>query len=264
MHLTSKNVAEFWNEVWSMNNTGWKFGERGAPFTRILYAYLQGAGVVATDDGSKADANEEVKYDAVRRFLTEKTVLVPLCGDSEVLPYMVGCGAAHVIGADLSEQALHTQRVVNFANFHFHSKRLERVDGATREVTVHEATDGGRRVTLFHGDITELPLFTAYTTLKVDFMYDRAAMMAVPPDLRPAYVRAVTKVLGANAGVAYERVVRLLPEEQNFGPPFMVDMEEVRRLYREATGRDYAAVLVLTFMVEGPRHPEWYALLPHA
>ncbi|KAH9601739.1 TPMT family [Trypanosoma melophagium] len=266
MCLGSHNVSEFWSNAWMTNNTGWKMGERCAPFTRNLYAFLQGAGLVAAEKPRENESNEDTskKHEAVRCFLAKKTVLVPLCGDSAVLSYMVDCGVRHVVGADLNDQALTLQREreKNFKHLSFESKILDIVAGVADTVVMHEATFGESRVTLFHGDIIKLPYFDAYNTLKVDFMYDRAAMMAIPPELRKAYVQAVTKVLTPTAGVAYERMVSVLPEERNWGPPFMVDMENVLQMYKEATGREYASVLVLADDVDSTSQPEWYATRP--
>ncbi|ORC92291.1 thiopurine S-methyltransferase [Trypanosoma theileri] len=264
MRLGTHNVAEFWTEAWMTNNTGWKMGERCGPFTRNLYGYLQAAGLVAAEKQGENESVEEAskRHEAVRSFLAKKTVMVPLCGDSAVLSYMVDCGVRHVIGADLNDHALNLQREKNFKNACFRTRTLDRVAGVAEKVVVHEATDGESRITLFHGDIIKLPCFDDYKNLKVDFMYDRAAMMAIPPDLHKAYVQAVTKVLTPTAGVAYERMLRLIPEERTWGPPFMVDMEEVLQMYKEATGREYASVLILEDSLDDTRRPEWYAILP--
>ncbi|EKG07537.1 hypothetical protein TCSYLVIO_001336 [Trypanosoma cruzi] len=257
MHLGTHNVKEFWTTVWKTRNTGWRLGERSAPFTRILFAFLKGAGILSEEELKKDP------YDAVLCFLAGKTVFAPLCGDSAIISYMVGCRVKRIVGVDLSEQALSLQCQVNFPNVSFKTTRLDPVEGTTGDFVVHEASVGDSRVTFFQGDLLQLPCFKAYSELKVEFMYDRASMMAIPPDIRGAYVQAVTRVFRANTTVAYERMVRVLPEERHWGPPFMVDMDEVLQMYRESTGREYRATRVLADEMEGTLCPEWYAIVPH-
>ncbi|RNF06091.1 thiopurine S-methyltransferase [Trypanosoma conorhini] len=262
MKLGSHNVKEFWANAWATHNTGWKTWEQLASFTRILTAFLHGAGFLSAEEQAEAERQKEGAYGAVSRFLAGKTAFVPLCGDSAALAYMVGCRVKHVVAVDLSEEALTTQRQVKFPDLQFQTTRLEPAEGATEGIEVHEATMDGSRITLFQGDLMQLPRFKAYCELEVDFLFDCASMMAIPAGLRGAYVKAVTSVLRPSSVVAYQQAVRRLPEERDWGPPFMVDMDEVLQLYRQYTGREYKATPVLNLDVEGKLYPQWYAILP--
>ncbi|RNF07642.1 thiopurine S-methyltransferase [Trypanosoma rangeli] len=262
MHLASHNVKEFWNTAWATQKTGWKEWERLASFTHVLSAFLRCAGLLPAEEQTEEGSQKGDLHEAVIRFLEGKTVFVPLCGDSTILPYIVSCRARHVIGVDLSDEALTRQRQVNFPDLIFKTTKLDSAKGSTGKVEMHEVTTGDCRITLFYGDLMELPLFKEYSETAVDFVFDRAAMMAIPPDLRSVYVKTVTSVLRPSAGVAYERMVRKIPQQRDWGPPFMVAMDEVLQMFRQYTGRDYKATLTMTHELEDNFRSEWYAILP--
>jgi thiopurine S-methyltransferase len=146
----------------------------------------------------------------VTRLGEARRVLVPLCGKAVDLAYLAGHGHT-VVGVELVEDAVR-------AFF----------EGTSPVITRHaehvEYAAGG--VTVFVGDY-----FATTPALlgRVDAVYDRAALIALPPQLRPRYVEHTTALLAAGApGLV---ITLEYPQEQMAGPPFSVLEDEVRALH---------------------------------
>ncbi|WAH60397.1 thiopurine S-methyltransferase [Pseudomonas silvicola] len=143
-------------------------------------------------------------------------VLVPLCGKSLDLAWLAGQGM-RVVGVELAQKAVE-------AFFSEHGLEPEvQTRGAFR---CYQAGD----VQLWCGDFFAL---TAADVASCTALYDRAALIALPPSMRERYVRHLADILPhARAGllVTLEYDQSLLP-----GPPFAVAEEEARALY----GRDW-------------------------
>ncbi len=85
-------------------------------------------------------------------------------------------------------------------------------------------------VTLFVGDV----LATSPGLLgPIDALYDRAALVALPPELRPRYVAHLRGLVAP--GTPGLLVTLEYPQEVMDGPPFAVLADEVARLYAGAT-----------------------------
>lgn len=141
-------------------------------------------------------------------------VLVPLCGKSLDLAWLVGQGW-RVLGVELSERA-----VQDFFNEHGRVAQVSR-QGAF-EVYRSEGIE------LWCGDFFDL---TPADTADCTAFYDRAAIIALPPAMRERYVAHLQALLrspctGLLITLDYDQDV--LP-----GPPFAVPDEEVQRLYGE-------------------------------
>lgn len=148
------------------------------------------------------------------RLAGARRVLVPLCGKAIDLAYLAGRGH-EVVGVELVEDAV---------------RQFFVEQGVTPEVTSRGAfvqyTAGA--ITIFAGD-----WFATGAALvgRFDAVYDRAALIAMPPELRPRYV-AHQRTL---AGAAPILLVTLeYPQEVMEGPPFAVLEDEVRRLHAPA------------------------------
>jgi thiopurine S-methyltransferase len=139
-------------------------------------------------------------------------VLVPLCGKSEDLAFLASSGHA-VVGVELVEDA-----VKAFFAEHALEPTVERL-GDHAVYTAHE-------VTVIAGD-----WFTTTPELigSVDALYDRAALIALPPTLRPDYLAHLRSLVPKGA---HGLVVSLeYPEGASEGPPFSVPDAEVRASY---------------------------------
>lgn len=141
-------------------------------------------------------------------------VFVPLCGKSQDVPWLLSRGL-RVAGAELSQIPIDQL----FADM-----------GITPEVSPagplrrHHA-DGPPALDLFVGDIFGL---TADALGPVDAVYDRAALVALPPDVRPQYAEHLMRITGGARQllVSYEYDQSAVP-----GPPFSVPPAEIARLY---------------------------------
>lgn len=138
-------------------------------------------------------------------------VFVPLCGRSVDLLWLREAGMA-VVGIDLSPLAVPA---------YFAAQGLEARQTVIGDVTRHEAAG----TTLFCGDIFDLDRLTLGP---VDAVYDRAALIALPPAMRQRYA-AHLRVITASA----PQLLITLDYDQaaHAGPPFSVPEAEVRCLY---------------------------------
>jgi len=64
---------------------------------------------------------------------------------------------------------------------------------------------------------------------EIDAVYDRAALIALPPEMRPGYVRHLTGLLAS--GTRTLLVSLDYPQHEMNGPPFSVTEREVAALY---------------------------------
>jgi thiopurine S-methyltransferase len=139
--------------------------------------------------------------------LRGKRVLVPLCGKTLDMAYFRE-HAAHVIGVELVEQA-----VLQF----FAEQSLP----FTRWGNRFEA----ERLTLVCGDFFSL---TPEDTGRLDLVYDRAALVALPLPMRRRYVAKIEELLpiGGRQLINTLEYAPLLPE-----PPFSISPSEVLSYY---------------------------------
>jgi len=149
-------------------------------------------------------------------------VLVPLCGKTEDLAFLAANGHA-VVGVELVEDA-----VAAFFAEHAIEPKIERRDGVAI-YTAHE-------ITLIAGD-----WFTMTRELvgPIDAVYDRAALIALPPVLRPRYIDHLKSLLAPGT---HGIVITLDYADGAWpGPPFNVSDAEVRRYYRTVESLGEAA-----------------------
>lgn len=138
-------------------------------------------------------------------------VLVPLCGKSRDMVWLAQQGC-RVTGVELSELA-----VEQF----FREWSMEPNIKTAGSLKRYEA-DG---LVIFQGSIFDL---TPELLAPIDFVYDRAALVALPEDLRERYANLLID-LTARAPqllICYE-----YDQTCSEGPPFSVSEEEIRHLY---------------------------------
>ena len=139
-------------------------------------------------------------------------VLVPLCGKSLDMIWLASQGY-HVLGVELAELAIEQFMAEN------HLQPTTRESALGRHYLA-------RNIEIICGDIFDLD---ATTLAECAGAYDRAALIALPPDMRTRYVAHVYGQLAAD----YRGLLLTLdyPQEQMAGPPFSVDEAEVKTLY---------------------------------
>ena len=139
-------------------------------------------------------------------------VLVPLCGKSADLEWLVVRGH-EVVGVELSELAARDF----FGERGFTPERSEL--GSFVEYRY-----GGVRILV--GDFfAATPEITGY----FDGAYDRAAMIALPEDVRPRYARQLKSLMAPKGRL----LLVTLHYDAAGGPPFDVSPEEVQRSYAD-------------------------------
>lgn len=145
-------------------------------------------------------------------------VLVPLCGKAEDLAYLASLGH-EVVGVELVESAV--------ASFFSEHGLVPDVDEPWADCTHRKYTHGA--ITLIAGD-----WFTVTREMvgAVTSVYDRAALVAMPPERRIAYVAQLrTLVAPGTPGLL---VALDYPASRFEGPPFPVGDTEVRAHYTRA------------------------------
>lgn len=146
------------------------------------------------------------------QLLERSRVFVPLCGKSRDLIWLRSQGH-EVVGVELSSIAVEA---------FFEENRLIPEVSESGRFIVYEV-DGIR---LYCGDFFDL---TPVELANVSGCYDRAALVALPPELRKRYARHLAYILPASAAmllIAFE-----YPQPEMAGPPFSVDEHEVEHLF---------------------------------
>lgn len=138
-------------------------------------------------------------------------VLVPLCGKDNALMWF-RARAAHVVGIELVSQAIE-----QFFQEHNLAYR-----------TTTEGRYEAEGITIFNRNIFEI---TPAEIGRVDWVYDRAALVALPEDLRQLYRQKIDEFMP----VGSKCLLITLEFQPDFGvkPPFSITPEEVQSYYSE-------------------------------
>lgn len=139
-------------------------------------------------------------------------VLVPLCGKSEDLIWLA---SKHddVRGVDLSNIAVRA-----FFAEHFYTPLVTNVSGQHELYQFDE-------LSIVVGDIFTAPLDM------VDLVYDRAALVALPLEMRSDYAKRIQSLLNLGGKIL---LINLDYEQSEMaGPPFSVPEEEIKILYSD-------------------------------
>lgn len=139
-------------------------------------------------------------------------VLVPLCGKSRDMAHLLGRGF-RVTGIELSDRACRDFFTENGLSFH------ERQDGSRRWFS-------GDGIDLLCGDFFEV---ATGNIPEVDAVYDRAALVALPPSMRPAYAEQLLRL--APPGSRILLITLDYEQSEMNGPPFSVPESEVRDFF---------------------------------
>ncbi len=142
-------------------------------------------------------------------------VLVPLSGKTLDMPWLAAQGH-RVLGIELSATGI--------AEF-FAEHALDDDVTDTPDGRLHRAGD----IALLEADAFEV---SATTLSGICHVYDRAALIALPPDLRQRYVDTLYARLPA--GTSALLITLEYPQHEKNGPPFSVQEDEVRALFSPA------------------------------
>ncbi|CAA6799624.1 MAG: Thiopurine S-methyltransferase (EC [uncultured Sulfurovum sp.] len=155
-------------------------------------------------------------------------VFIPLCGKTLDISWLLHHGYS-VVGAELNEIAIKEL---------FNVLALEPNIQKVGELTLYHAEN----IDIFVGDIFEL---TAETLGKVDAIYDRAALVALPKEMRLKYTALLKQITPTVPQflISYEYDQTLMG-----GPPFSISPMEIEAHYKEC----YSIELLKSFkLTEG-------------
>ncbi|MDX2267127.1 MAG: thiopurine S-methyltransferase [Bryobacter sp.] len=158
-----------------------------------------------------------VEHLSALALLSGARILVPLCGKSLDIHWLLDQGY-HVVGAELSRLAVEEL----YAELG-HSPTL------TTTLTPGPLDHfSAPMLDVFAGDIFHLTSETLGPLAPIDAIYDRAALVALPPDTRTRYAHHLQRLTrGApQLLLTFEYDQNTMP-----GPPFSVPAEEVHRHY---------------------------------
>lgn len=153
-------------------------------------------------------------------------VFVPLCGKTNDLAWLVDHGY-RVVGIELNEAAV--EEVFQTMSV---SPRVQKLSEHT-----HYQSDLAE---VFVGDFFRL---SADMLGSVDAIYDRAALVALPSEMRKPYARHLTTLTRSAPQflISYE-----YDQTQTNGPPFSVTGEEIGTLYRDRYHQQLVASVAIS------------------
>ncbi|MGL6313927.1 thiopurine S-methyltransferase [Vibrio sp. WXL103] len=148
-------------------------------------------------------------WDALKPLRSQK-VLVPLCGKSEDLVWLAE-RHVDVQGVELSQIAVRA-----FFSEHFYTPLVTKVSGQHELYQFDE-------LSIYTGDVFTAPLE------KVSLIYDRAALIALPQEMRADYAQRLDSLLEPGGQILL--VTLEYQQDEMQGPPFSVLEQEITQLF---------------------------------
>jgi len=160
-------------------------------------------------------------------------VFVPLCGKSRDMLWLRQQGHS-VLGVELSAIAVQAFfKEYGYDPQHFSTGKFDRCEA--------------NGIRILCGDFFDL---RGEDLINVGAVYDRASLIALPPEMRESYARHLVSILPPGTHILL--VTLDYPQAEMQGPPFSVTSLEVELLYRE-----YAEVRLLTQRDELDKNPRF-------
>lgn len=203
---------DFWVERWNKGETGF---HQGTVNPYLSYFYDQ--------KGPPLEQRSALK------------VFVPLCGKSADLHWLSVKGYS-VIGVECSEVAVKA---------FFEEQNIKY---STEHLAAHQHYSSNS-IEILLGDFFTL---NPTTMLGVTDVFDRAALIALPEQMRQQYVSKMVELLAA--GTRTLLVTLTYPQHEMNGPPFSVSEEEVNELY--SADFKIEKLLVKDVLTDEPRFVE--------
>ncbi|MDH5553545.1 MAG: thiopurine S-methyltransferase [Nitrosomonas sp.] len=184
----------------------------------------------------QADVNAYLsKYWSELQLTHGSKVFVPLCGKSRDMLWLNEQGHG-VLGIELSKLAVQ-------AFFHENEYTPQ-----------HETNDkfeifSINNLSILCGNFLELGKNDLAT---VSAVYDRASLVALPPEMRERYVKHLMSILPPNTQILL--ITFDYPQSEMAGPPFAVSPDEVKRHYQQHA--DIRLLTQLDVLEQNPRFQE--------
>lgn len=154
-------------------------------------------------------------------------VFIPLCGKTNDIGWLLANGYA-VVGAELSEMAVQAL---------FEDLAISPVVDELADLRHYHAEN----IDIFVGDIFAL---SSELLGEVDAIYDRAALVALPAEMRKSYSQHVVAIA---QGAPQLVICFEYDQALQAGPPFSISEAEIRQHYAE----NYQLERVITLELEG-------------
>lgn len=148
--------------------------------------------------------------------LPKGKVLVPLCGKSLDMKWLLDQGH-EVIGVELSPIACEAFFTENQLNFTIEEKST---------FTIYK----GKHISIWCGDILQLPAEACHNLTAI---YDRAALFALPEEIRNAYVKQIKMLIQAIPNIVMLLITVEYDQNLLNGPPFSLTENDIRQLYAD-------------------------------
>ena len=170
----------------------------------------------------KSDVNPElIKYFSNLALPIGSRVLVPLCGKSIDMVWLA-CAGYDVVSIELVESAVQAF----FAEQNITPTITELTSAADKSTLKrYQGQLAGQTITLWAADVFALSI-TAISD--IDAVYDRAALIALPANMRADYSRHIVK-LSDNAP---QLLITLnYDQSKKDGPPFSITQQQLHQYY---------------------------------
>ena len=170
----------------------------------------------------QSDVNPElIKHFSTLALPIGSRVLVPLCGKSVDMVWLAHAGY-DVVGIELVEsavQAFFIEQNITPTITEFTSA----ADGST--LKRYQGQLAGQTISLWVADIFAL---SPTAIGDIDAVYDRAALIALPADVRPDYSKQIYKL----SNNAPQLLITLnYDQSKKDGPPFSISLEQLKQYY---------------------------------
>ncbi|MGP9545380.1 thiopurine S-methyltransferase [Psychrobacter sp. AOP7-B1-25] len=159
-----------------------------------------------------------IEYFSRLKLPTDSRVFIPLCGKSIDMVWLAMQGY-DVVGVELVETAV--QKF--FAEQNIEPTVYQQADNPT--IKYYQGQLSGQTITLWVADIFAL---TAKDIGTINAVYDKAALIALPVDMRVQYSEQIRKI----SGKASQLLITLnYDQSKKNGPPFSINSEQLQQYY---------------------------------
>jgi len=159
-----------------------------------------------------------IKYWSTLNLPADSRIFVPLCGKSIDMVWLAAQGY-DVVGVELVESAVQA---------FFNEQNIEPTIFQHAEnpaIICYQGKLLGQKIELWVADIFAL---TSEDTGKIKAVYDKAALIALPADMRSKYSEQISEI----SGNAPQLLITLnYDQSKKDGPPFSINHEQVQQYY---------------------------------